>query len=29
MIDTHCHLEMQQFDEDRPAAIARALAAGV
>jgi len=29
MIDTHCHLEMKQFDEDRSAAIARALAAGI
>jgi TatD DNase family protein len=29
LIDTHAHLALGQFDEDRPAAIARAGAAGV
>ncbi|HEY4177769.1 MAG TPA: TatD family hydrolase [Kofleriaceae bacterium] len=29
MIDTHCHLDLEAFDEDRDAAIARATAAGV
>ncbi len=29
MIDTHCHLEMKQFDEDREAVIERARACGV
>jgi TatD DNase family protein len=29
VIDSHCHLDDRQFDEDREAAIARARAAGV
>ena len=29
MIDTHCHLDMPRFDEDRDAVIARTRAAGV
>ena len=29
MIDTHCHLDMPEFDGDRPATLARAAAAGV
>ncbi|HSW65110.1 MAG TPA: YchF/TatD family DNA exonuclease [Dissulfurispiraceae bacterium] len=29
MIDTHCHLEMKQFDEDRTAVIDRARASGI
>src|SRR3972149_436973 len=29
LIDTHCHLEMRQFDPDREGAIRRARAAGL
>ncbi len=29
MIDSHCHVDSEQFDSDREAVIARALAAGV
>jgi TatD DNase family protein len=29
MIDTHCHLDASRFDEDRPAVLTRAWAAGL
>ncbi len=29
LIDTHCHLEMTEFDEDRDAVIQRAIEAGI